>query len=125
MSTQKETTQNVRNEVPGFLVLPVTFLEVSLNGSCVHIKALCCHSINVSVLAQHFLLSNFNNEDKHSEEDAPLEDDQINVNEEQQFKELFRAVSSGNVGAVQALKQIGLNVDWFSNDEDSRCRPSR
>ena len=70
-------------------------------------------------------LSNFNNEDKHSEEDAPLEDDQMNVNEEQQFKELFRAVSSGNVGAVQALKQIGLNVDWFSNDEDSRCRPSR
>ena len=47
--------QLVRNEVPGFLVLPVTFLEVSLNGSCVHIKALCCHSIKVSVLAQHFL----------------------------------------------------------------------
>ena len=45
---------------------------------------------------------------KDSEEDAPLEDDQMNVNEEQKSKELFRAVSSGNVGAVQALIQIGL-----------------
>ena len=49
------TSGGVRNEVPGFLVLPVTFLEVSLNGSCVHLNARCCHSLNVSVLAQHFL----------------------------------------------------------------------
>ena len=53
-------------------------------------------------------LSNFHNDDKDSEEDAPLEDDQMNVNEDQKSKELFRAVSSGNDGAVQALIQIGL-----------------